>query len=77
MGVNGERYDTRYIVFNEKLEKQGKNWKNRGKNAKKQEKTGKNRKKTENYKKYRNKILTRFWEMLKTETSFWQDFGKC
>jgi hypothetical protein len=21
--------------------------------------------------------LTRFWEMLKTETSFWRDFGKC
>ena len=43
-----------------------------GKNRKKQEKTGK----TENYKKYRNKILTRFREMVKTETSFWQDFGK-
>ena len=33
--------------------------------------------KKENYKKYRNKILTRFQEMVKTETSFWQDFGKC
>ena len=30
--------------FNDKREKQGKNWKNRGKITKKQEKTGKNRK---------------------------------
>ena len=59
--------------FNEKREKQGKNRKNRGMNTKK---PGKNSEKTENYKKYRNKILTRFREMLKTETSFRQDFGK-
>ena len=35
--------------------------------TRKREKQGK---KLENYKKYKNKILTRFREMLKTETSF-------
>ena len=54
------------------MEKQGE--KNKKKTGKK---TGKTGKKTEKYKKYRNKILTKFWEMLKTETSFWRDFGKC
>ena len=85
---NGKRDDTRYIIFNEKretgektgktggkkhLKKNGnKTGRKTGEKRKKQEKTGK----TENYKKYRNKILTRFREMVKTETSFWQDFGK-
>ena len=65
--------------FNEKREKQGGKTGKQGKNTIKQEKTGgkKGEKKTENYKKYRNKILTRFREMLKTETSFRWDFGKC
>ena len=79
--VFGEKRETiRYKIhhfYTKKREKQGKNWKNRGKNTKKLEKnrkkntkkTGKNRKKIENYKKYRNKFLTRFREMLKTETS--------
>ena len=53
------------------------NEKNREKTGNQGKKTLKNRKKTENYKKYRNKILTRFREMLKTETSFRRDFGKC
>ena len=47
------------------------NEKNRVKTGKTGEKSLKNRKKqekTENYKKYRNKFLTRFREMLKTET---------
>ena len=76
MGVNGKQDNTRYIIFStKKREIGGKNWKNRRKNTKK--KTGKNRNKTENYKKYKNNISTRFREMLKTETSFRRDFGKC
>ena len=76
MGLNGKRGDTRCIIFQQKngrkkLEKQGKIHKKSGKNRKK------NKKKTENYKKYRNEISTRFQEMLKTETSFRRDFGKC
>ena len=63
-------------LFNEKREKQGKNRKNRGKNTTKKNRK-KTEKKTENYKKYRNKILTRSWEMLKKESSFRRDFGKC
>ena len=52
-----------------------KNKKNRENTGKQWKKTLKNRRKkqgekTEIYKKYRNKILMRFWEMLKTETSF-------
>ena len=55
-GVNGKRDDTRYIIFQRKMRKTGKNWKNKGKNTKKQENTGEKtgEKKTENYKKYRN-----------------------
>ena len=65
MGVNGKQDETRYIIFQPKTRKTGeKTGKTEGKT---QQKTGK---KTENYKKYRNKILTRFWETLKTETSF-------
>ena len=45
MGVNGRQGDTRYIIFQQKREKQGKNWKKQGKNTKKQEETGKNREK--------------------------------
>ena len=56
------RQDTSFL--NKKQEKQGKNRENRGGNTKR------NRKKTDNRKKYRNKILTRFWKMLKTETRF-------
>ena len=64
--------------FNKKQEKQGKNWKNREKKTKKQEKQEKKKQeKTEDYKKYRNEISTKFREMLKTETSFGRDFGKC
>ena len=62
-------------LFNEKREKQGKTGKTREKTLKTGRK--KNRKELENYKKYRNQILMRFREMLKTETSFQQDFGKC
>ena len=36
---NGKRYDTRYIIFQQKTRKK---WKNRGKNTKKQEKMEKN-----------------------------------
>ena len=77
MGLNGKRDDTRYIIFQQKREKQGEKLKNRRKNTKKQEKTGEKQEKTEIYKKYGNEISTRFPEMLKTETSFWRDFGKC
>ena len=74
---NGRKWEmsqTRYIIFQQQNRKTGKNRKNRGKNTKK------NRKKTEEkeiYKKYRNNILTRFWEMLKRKTSFRRNFGKC
>ena len=61
--------------FNDKREKQGKNWKNRGKITKKQEKTGKNRKLQEIQKHHLdevpengNEFSARFREMLKTET---------
>ena len=61
--------------FNKKTIKTGKKT---GKQGKKNSKTGKtDEKNPESYKKYRNKILTRFGEMLKTETSFRRDFGKC
>ena len=76
MGVNGKQEETRYIIFQQKTRKTGGKTeeKNRGKNTKKQEKE---QEKTENYKKYRNEILMRFREMLKTETSFQRDVGKC
>ena len=61
--------------FNDKREKEGKNWKNRGKITKKQEKTGKNRKLQEIQKHHLdevpengNEFSARFREMLKTET---------
>ena len=60
--------------FNDKREKQGKNWKNRGKITKKQEKTGKNRKLQEIQKHHLdevpengNEFSARFREMLKTK----------
>ena len=75
---NGREWETRrYKIHHfstKKQEKQGKKWKTGEKNTEQQEKTGT---KTEIYKKYRNKISTRFLEMLKTETSFRRDFGKC
>ena len=75
MGVNGKQDDTRYIIFQRKTRKTGKKQEKQGG---KTLKTGKkNREKPENYKKYRNEISTRFREMLKTETSFRRDFGKC
>ena len=79
---NGRKWETiQYKIHHFSTENE-KNREKTGKTGgktfkKKQEKTGKNREKTENYKKYRNKILTRFREMLKTETSFRRDFGKC
>jgi hypothetical protein len=69
MGVNGKQDETRYIIFQQKTRKNGKT---DGKTLEKN--TGK---KNNKYKKDRHKILTKFWEMLKTETSFQQDFGKC
>ena len=63
---NNTIQDTSFLY--EKLEKQGKNWKNRGKNTKKQEKTGKKtgKKNTKNRKKTGKKLkITR-----NTETSF-------
>ena len=69
MGVNGKQDEARYIIFQQKKRKNGKTG---GKTLEKN--TGK---KNNKYKKDRNEILTKFWEMLKTETSFQQDFGKC
>ena len=56
IGVNGKQDETR----------------NRGKTGEKnrRKKTGKNRWEKENYKKYKKKISTRFWEVLKTEMRF-------
>ena len=72
MGVIGKQDEKRYIIFQQKNEK--KNRKNTEENAKKRKNT---QEKTENYKKYRNMILTRFRDMLKTETRFRQDLEKC
>ena len=64
---NKTRQDTSFSnKKQEKMEKQGE------KHLKKTQE-----KKNNKYKKDRNEILTKFWEMLKTETSFQQDFGKC
>ena len=61
--------------FNDKREKQGKNWKTRGKITKQQEKTGQNSKLQEIQKHHLdevpengNEFSARFREMLKTET---------
>ena len=74
--IQGTSFYTKNEKNREKTGKTGgKTLKNRKKKTwKKQEKTLKNwkkqeKKKTENYKKYRNEFLTRFREMLKTETS--------
>ena len=66
IGVNGKQDKTSNVIFQRKTRKTGE------KTGKTEERTlkKKQRKKTENYKKYRNKILTRFQEMLKTETRF-------
>ena len=76
---NGRKWETRRDKihnFSTKNKKnRGKNLKIRGKNTiKTGEKTGK---KTENYNLYRKAIFMRFQEILKTETSFQHDFGKC
>ena len=55
------RQDTSF--FNEKVRKKGK----------KSKKIVKTQEKNENYKKYRNEISMRSWEMLKMETKFQQD----
>ena len=73
---NGRNWETRrekiHNFSTKKREK--KQEKYRGKRKKKRKNT---QEKTENYKKYRNMILTRFRDMLKTETRFQQDLEKC
>ena len=81
MGVNGKLDNTIYIIFQQKTRKQGKHWKNRGKNTKKKTGEKQEKKKTELQELQKrdfdevpgnaengNEFSAIFWEMLKTET---------
>ena len=66
MGVNRKQDNKRFIIFQQKQEKQGKNRKNRGGKHKK------NRRKNTNKQGGKKQKVTR-----NTETRFWRGFGKC
>ena len=71
MGVNGKRDDTRYINFQQKTRKTGKQLEKQGKN------TNKNRKKNTKLQEIQKRYFDEVPENAETETSFRRDFGKC